>query len=667
MSLMYLLTSYLPKHESVYKYLACMDFNQLMEEEENESVYESQGQLLGAVPRILAVNFNAGNYRKRTEAWAGLAIEITKEIETSMTWAQLLSTRWRNMWTRNSQVVYSRLIFPGVLLAFVGALIGWAAWKLIDRAGPELEDLKYGSVTATVIAIVWYALQNVISVFKPISEQMSGYFSSHDYSQELGYQQKVIEDIKFLKGENGKKPYIIFSFIAGEMCKNWWGLWKENVKNTSIPRYGSAPEGKLRIIAFVDDLDQCEESVILPMLWAINLVFRVCEINVILTMDKATIQTAYRKSSLVQERDFVDNFISKLVQLPVNIPDPTDEEWVDFLDQELLRRKQDNEDHLSEERPSNAQCGVDEANGLETEEAGGPKDIESGGRPIQWEGWCITLWIRLLIPRLKGIASRFLNAILFIVCVVICNIRDETPRNLRFSKDDEQLRQSYKRDLSKLARNLRETFLPSYTDEEVITFHRLKRYATGIQKLPREWKCWMNYHKFERNIVSKMPKVKKIANPVGWEVEFVVWTFVCSQWKHEMNALIEEWYNYADEARHDPIRVKLKSSLKEVVANYIKQGMRKEQRGHQVNSTVEDQLGEPTGKQVFIGSNSSSAGSVEKELERWKILQNCLESVHDVSLEGLRCFQHYRYHCDARNLVSKHHAKELSSSYGDTK
>ncbi|XP_057858662.2 uncharacterized protein LOC131067605 [Cryptomeria japonica] len=583
MSLVYLLREYLPKCKAVYKSLACMDVAQLMEEGEKSSVHEIEGQSLGAIPRILTVNFNAGNYRGRTEAWAGLAIEITKEIEASMTWAQLLSTRWRNMWIRHGQDFYLRFIFPGVLLVFVGAWIGWAAWKLLDREGPsELKDLKYGSVTATVIVIVWSILGKIVSVLQPISSQMSGYFSLPDHSQQLGYQQKVIADIQFLKEEIGRKPCFIFSFIAGEMCKNWWGLWKENVQGTCIPRYGSAPEGKLRIIAFVDDLDQCEETVILPMLWAINLVFKVCEINVILTMDKATIETAYRKSSLVQDNDFADKFISKIVQLPVNIPDPTDDEWLEFLDTAMLRNRKVESQQTTgrvETLPINEQSRINGGNRGEPEKVRGPKDIESGKSSIKWEGCCIPFLTDWPVPWLKGITSCFLSfihGILHFLGFVVCNIREENERHQPDYSDDSESFPDGTKILFQRLQQVRESWMLSYNDEEAEAFHQLKCYATGSQKVPREWKCYITYHNFAKNIVSKMGKGKKF--PVGWEVEFMVWTFVCLQWKHEINVLIQDWYKYAYVKESDRPAI-LKTSLKKIVADYIAQRNWGEQTG----------------------------------------------------------------------------------------
>ncbi|KAH9290441.1 hypothetical protein KI387_034558, partial [Taxus chinensis] len=255
-SLVHLLNKFLPEYKDVYKYLACMDFGQLLRGEES-SVHVSAGQSLGAVPRVLTVNFNAGKYRGSNEVWAGLAIEITREIEGSMTNAQLLSTRWRNTWIMHSGDIYFKFMLPCLLL--VG--IGWAAWIFLDRLGPtELKDLKYGSIPVTIIATVWSALGALISFFKPVSTQISGYFSKLDYSQQLGYQQKVIDDITFLKAQIGCKPCFIFSLISGEKWNNWWGLRKETIGETRVPKYGSAPQRKLRIVSFVDDLDHCEDE-----------------------------------------------------------------------------------------------------------------------------------------------------------------------------------------------------------------------------------------------------------------------------------------------------------------------------------------------------------------------------------------------------------------------
>ncbi|GLJ53140.1 hypothetical protein SUGI_1132390 [Cryptomeria japonica] len=82
-----ILKKYKPQYGAVYKHLACMDFRQLLKTNDQGSQDENQEQSLGAVPRILIVQFSAGNYRDMNEAWVGLAVEITKEIENSMTQA----------------------------------------------------------------------------------------------------------------------------------------------------------------------------------------------------------------------------------------------------------------------------------------------------------------------------------------------------------------------------------------------------------------------------------------------------------------------------------------------------------------------------------------------------------------------------------------------------
>ncbi|GLJ53131.1 hypothetical protein SUGI_1132270 [Cryptomeria japonica] len=91
--------------------------------------------------------------------------------------------------------------------------------------------------------------------------------------------------------------------------------------------------------------------------------------------------------------------------------------------------------------------------------------------------------------------------------------------------------------LSKRIWQLREIVMQGYTEDEIQTLDKLKSFATGIQKLPREWRCYINYHKFARNVIVKKPKNASLVPYTT--VEFVAWTFVCWQWKHEMNILIK--------------------------------------------------------------------------------------------------------------------------------
>ncbi|GLJ53135.1 hypothetical protein SUGI_1132310 [Cryptomeria japonica] len=677
MSLLYFLVKYRPEYKAIYKYLARMDFNQLLEKNEEASVYEDLGQSLGAIPRILIVNFNAGNYRGRHEAWAGLALEITKEIEASMTLAQWLSTCWRNARRRHGESFYMQFIFPCLVFFFLAVWIAWAAWMLLERANdPQLQQLKYGSIPATVIAIIWSALRGVISIFKPVSKQLSGYFSLPDHSQQLGYQEKVISDIKFLKEEIGKEPDTIFSLIAGEKCKYWWGLWENKVEGTSVPQYSSARENKLRIVALVDDLDNCEDEVILRVLWAINLVFRVCEISVILAMDKNTIQTAFKNSSQNQDEDYVDKFISKIIQLPVNLPDAADDEWTMFLQQELRLSERDvGKSGVIEDHPNEDEDGFGENSETiaseNKDQVNRRNDVESGN--TTFEG-CIPSSYKLLARVQKGLTS-WLSKILSWMR------REESEQY--DSHESDQYHSMLWQPLSKRIWQLREIVMQGYTEDEIQTLDKLKGFSTGIQKLPREWRCYINYHKFARNVIVKKTKNARLVPYTT--VEFVAWTFVCWQWKHEMNILIKDWHSYTDVKDREG-HIKRKPSLKEIVANYIKRrwpGQAEVEEAHcsdedekkkdiirlkEALDTMQDismkglcgsnefqfqcEIGKLLGWVPRIGSSIlMEKEKMRKEKERWYNLLKALQVVQDVSMKGIQSFQYFRFHCDSTCLT----------------
>ncbi|GLJ53335.1 hypothetical protein SUGI_1137290 [Cryptomeria japonica] len=117
---------------------------------------------------------------------------------------------------------------------------------------------------------------------------------------------------------------------------------------------------------------------------------------------------------------------------------------------------------------------------------------------------------------------------------------------------------------------LRQIVMQGYTEDEIETLNKFKGFATGFHKLPREWRCYINYHKFARNVIVKKVEDKK------------------------------------------------KAAL--------------------------DTNGLSTG-------TSTSMDKEEKKKERWYNLLKALHVVQDVSMEGIQWFQHFRFHCDDRNLT----------------
>ncbi|XP_059067275.1 uncharacterized protein LOC131858178 [Cryptomeria japonica] len=257
-----------------------MDNNQMLD---SKSVSQQhQEHALRGVPRILTIRYNAWHYRGRHEAWAGLGVTITKEIENAMTRAQWMSTCWRYTWAKHRVNIWIQIFLPCLLSISLALWVAWIIWMLLKQA--KFQGLKYGSIPFTVIAITWVVLKSVISVVKPVSTQMLGYITSPDHVSHLGYQEDVIANINLLKKELGNKPHWFFSVISGVWCWNWFGLYADVIANTIIPKFMPASGDRIRIGTFVDDLDRCDEEVIL----------RVCEFEIWVHM---TVFLAFSESS----------------------------------------------------------------------------------------------------------------------------------------------------------------------------------------------------------------------------------------------------------------------------------------------------------------------------------------------------------------------------------
>ncbi|GLJ53137.1 hypothetical protein SUGI_1132350 [Cryptomeria japonica] len=163
--------------------------------------------------------------------------------------------------------------------------------------------------------------------------------------------------------------------------------------------------------------------------------------------------------------------------------------------------------------------------------------------------------------------------------------------------------------LSKRTWQLREIVMQAYTEDESQTLDKLKGFARGIQKIPREWRCYINYHKFARNVIVRKTKNARLVPCTT--VEFVAWTVVCWQWKHEMNILIKDWHSYTDVKDREG-HIKRKPSLKEIVANYIKRRSPEQAEEEEAHYNEEG----------------------EKKIELIR-LKEALDTMQDISMKGL--------------------------------
>ncbi|GLJ21899.1 hypothetical protein SUGI_0409440 [Cryptomeria japonica] len=233
------------------------------------------------VPSVLAVQYNAWRYRDDTEGLAGIAVEITKELEGIMTLPQWLSICWRNTWRQNKYALWIEIFFPFLVTLVLVCSLTWIVWVVFDNDKlKEWGKAKYAWPPAAAVITVWTITKSIMGILKPVSTQLIQYISFPDHTDKLGYQERVISDISFLKEQIGKKAhrvFIVFCWVLTTFTV-LWGLISELCITSFLFRHRShervieAPNvalvsgRNLRIIVFVDDLDRCEESVILKEL-----------------------------------------------------------------------------------------------------------------------------------------------------------------------------------------------------------------------------------------------------------------------------------------------------------------------------------------------------------------------------------------------------------------
>eukprot|EP01018_Ginkgo_biloba_P011066 Gb_27685 [translate_table: standard] len=537
------LENYQQKYHAVYKSLAVIDRSDMIKRNSKRPDSNNEGMTEESVPAILTVCYNAWKYRNEREAWAGLAVEITKEMEETMTLAQWLSTCWRT--TKRS--IWVGQILPCLLAAALACFLTWLAWLFLDRS--KQKGLDYGSLAATIIVIVWTLVKSIMVVLKPISSQIADYVSLPDLTQTLGYHQQVIKDINLLKEEIGKPPNWLCTIITCLWCWIRWDWSRNNIRDTRIPKM--APQFK----------------------------------------DEA-----------VKEE---------------NIPK---------IDGSKERKQSSDVDTQKEDIPTPERL-------KEREQSSAPK---TPGEPL-----------KINMPENENeaqrsdpvVASRCLCPIGGCIGSILHTFGNQPKRN---ETPGEKMNS--------------EKFLVKYTSGEKNAFYYFETLATGIRRLPREWKRMLNYHRLAWNVFFKSNEAKYLA---GWQVQLIAWIFVCWQWKDRINTLIETWHkldilrNWADTSESPSLRVIVDRYIEEkhktLERPYPAEGedKKKTANGHKEDSKEREHRGRGDPEKGKRKGLKQVAG--EEELEDWEKLRESL-SRYDVSMDGIQAFQKFRFYCNAGYL-----------------
>ncbi|GLJ35178.1 hypothetical protein SUGI_0708060 [Cryptomeria japonica] len=343
----------------------------------------------------------------------------------------------------------------------------------------------------------------------------------------------------------------------------------------SIPEIASANGTNLRIIVFIDDLDRCQESVILQVLSAINLVLVVCEISVVLGIDKGMIERAIIKKygdmkmnrSLKDNQDLADKYLQKIIQLPLDLPDLSEEQSKEFLEGQLgvFRESSGSAKAFlkgqlvsgSAKELLEGQLDLFKESRLESHTETGQSEkltssnIKGGETGLEIVSEVSKDMDHTTITTRHSHTSKilqFVNQLLWKICPsslnTFCGGESETepvPHDAQQVGDvpipkDATNKISNKDYWSWIP--LRELLFVRYSKGEQDAFCYFQKLSTNSRKFPREWKRFLNYHRLVWYIFYLTGEAKDLA---GWQVQFISWIFVCWEWQENINFIIQNW------------------------------------------------------------------------------------------------------------------------------
>lgn len=244
---------------------------------------------------VVTVDFNAWRYDDATQVWAGLLNKASSGIEAELGRLNTFAINLKHAVTTRTAELISAALLPTFL--FVAAVsLGW----LLGVNGIQLLKEAFGNTTATTelekallpvlggFSSFLYLLKRLAAVTQPVSVRIANFVRLPSYSEELGFQHAVIDDLKFLQ------------------------------------RALLAHRPHARVVVFIDDLDRCSEERIMEILQAIILVLAPSNFFVFLGIDTEMLYRAisqhYTTNSKPPDPSFPRQYLRKILQLSFHLP-----------------------------------------------------------------------------------------------------------------------------------------------------------------------------------------------------------------------------------------------------------------------------------------------------------------------------------------------------------
>jgi hypothetical protein len=317
-----------------------------------DAEYNERRNLL-AGPNVLTVNFNAWQFEDAKQIWAGLASVISERLERALPRHLHLWMRFRYAWKERRSELLLNVALP-LVLAFV--ILLYLAFGGLDQFQASLKnaggsDLVLRALLASLLPLgslvflVWFASKQILSVVQPLSQRVLSYIQLPTYREQMGYQHRVMEDLRF-----------VYSCLI---------------------RYESRES---KVVVFIDDLDRCSEDKIIEVLQAIILILGDSKFFVLLAMDTEMIYRAVRAHYTSDQADdplpsnLPEEYLHKIIQISFYLPETSNELRLAYLDSLFSAASRQ-----TEEPPAAGQLPGPDRNGKQT-----PPPAANGSLPVNF-------------------------------------------------------------------------------------------------------------------------------------------------------------------------------------------------------------------------------------------------------------------------------------------
>jgi hypothetical protein len=247
-------------------------------------------------PRVHVVHFNAWEYSATEIVWPGLVRKIVRELDEEIAWP-----RHKRLWTRLKWNLPRELARMGPQIAAAALVVTVA----IVAAALSGEGGLAAAIGATATAL---GVGGVVKAAKdPVAQWITTLFCDSDYGRQLGYMEDIKQDLTSLEGR----------------------LHKDGDPDKAVTD---------RILILIDDLDRCEPGKAVEVLQALNLLLGFDSFIVCLGIDARIITGAVEKhyeGLLGAAGASGYEYLDKIVQIPFRIPEPTRDEILGFMAQQL--------------------------------------------------------------------------------------------------------------------------------------------------------------------------------------------------------------------------------------------------------------------------------------------------------------------------------------------